>query len=251
MLAIFSDLSNVGAIGSMRSARPYYIELAMTYDAIFVHAGGSEQAYSDISVKHVNNMDGVRGAYGGEIFYREPSRQQHGIEHSLFTTGERILKYTPILGYEQEHQAPDFDYGLTFDPDLKLTGASPASSVEVSFGGLKTTSFTYNSNGCYTGAQFGSTYIDGNTGEAVQFKNLMVLYAQSRVLDDAGRRSVELTGTGKGLFFCNGEKVDITWTRGGSGELFRYYLEDGSPLTFGVGRSYIAIVPTGSNIVAG
>jgi hypothetical protein len=44
MMAIFSDISDAGALGSMRSIRPYFIELARSYDAIVVHAGGSEQA---------------------------------------------------------------------------------------------------------------------------------------------------------------------------------------------------------------
>ena len=97
MMAIFSDISDAGALGSMRSIRPYFIEIARCYDAIVVHAGGSEQAYSDIATKGIDNMDGVRGAYGSSIFYRDPSRMHAGYEHSLFTTGEKVLEYTPIL----------------------------------------------------------------------------------------------------------------------------------------------------------
>ena len=87
MMAIFSDINKAnGPIGSMRSSRPYYIETALSYDAIYVHAGGSEQAYSDIASKGVNNIDGVRGNYdASSAFYRDKNRQQYGYEHSLFT----------------------------------------------------------------------------------------------------------------------------------------------------------------------
>lgn len=247
--AIFSDLNGVGAIGSMRSSRPYYIELALSYDAIYLHAGGSEQAYSDISSKGVDNIDGVRGAYSGEIFYRDPTRMKYGSEHSLFTTSDKVLEYTSKLGYESQHDGT-FDYGLEFTetPDMG-SAAAAAATVNVSFEGIKDTSFTYSSaSGLYTGAEFGSDLIDGTTGAAVQFKNLLVLYADSEILDDYGRRSFDLDGTGTGHFICNGVTVPIKWSHSGTGSCFKYTLADGTPLQLGIGKSYIAIVPTGSTI---
>ena len=43
MLAVYQSLEDVGSIGSIRSARPYYIELALGHDALYVHAGGSPE----------------------------------------------------------------------------------------------------------------------------------------------------------------------------------------------------------------
>lgn len=247
--AIFSDLNGVGAIGSMRSSRPYYIELALSYDAIYVHAGGSEQAYSDISSKGVDNIDGVRGAYSGEIFYRDPTRMKYGSEHSLFTTSDKVVEYTSKLGYESKHDGA-FDYGLEFaeTPDMGSSSAA-AASVNVSFEGIKDTSFTYQSDtGLYAAAELGSDLIDGTTGETVKFKNLLVLYADTKILDDYGRRAVDLEGTGTGHFICNGVTVPIKWSHEGTGSCFKYTLADGTPLQLAVGKSYIAIVPTGSTI---
>lgn len=248
--AIFSHLDGVGAIGSMRSARPYYIEVALSYDALFVHAGGSEQAYSDIASKGVNDMDGVRGMdFTNGYFYRDPNRQQYGIEHSMFTTGEKVVAHTADCGYPATHDA-NYDYGLTFtDTDKMTAGGEAASTVKVSFSGLKTTNFTYQPDAAnYTAEQFGSTYVDGNTGEAVTFKNVVVLFAETQIIDDYGRRSVDLDGTGDGYFCSNGKYVPITWKHGGTGTKWSYYLEDGTPLDFSVGRSYIGIVSTDSTI---
>lgn len=247
--AIFSDINGVGAIGSMRSSRPYYIELALSYDAIYVHAGGSEQAYTDISAKGVDNIDGVRGAYSGTTFYRDPTRMKYGTEHSLFTTSDKVLACTESLGYDTKHSGT-FDYGLDFteSPDLGASAAS-AATVNVSFEGIKDTSFTYNSGtGYYTGKQYNTDLIDGTTSEAVQFKNLLVLYADGKVLDDYGRRAFDLDGTGTGHFIVNGKTVPIKWSHSGTGSCFKYTLEDGTPLELGVGKTYIAIVPTGSTI---
>ena len=247
--AIFSDINGVGNLGSMRSSRPYYIEVALSYDAIYVHAGGSDQAYSDISSKHVNNIDGVRGAYSGTTFYRDKSRMKYGTEHSLFTTSDKLLECAKTLGYDEKHSG-SFDYGLEFTdaPDMSSSAAA-AATVNVSFEGIKDTSFTYDSaTGLYTGAEYGGNLMDGTTNTAVKFKNLLVLYADTKILDDYGRRAVDLDGSGTGHFICNGQTIPIKWIHSGTGSSFKYTLEDGTPLKLGVGKTYIGIVPTGSTI---
>ncbi len=250
MMAIYSDISGIDVMGSIRSSRPYYIEIANSLDAIYVHAGGSEDAYAAISSKHINNIDGVRGAYSGTAFYRDPSRAAHGTEHSLFTSGERILKATSDSGYRTEHEGDTFDYGLNFSDKVEMKNGAPANSLTVSFSGIKTTSFSYNAFGTYSAKQFDSNYIDGNTGEDVQFKNILVLYAEHQMLDSYGRRGITLNATGTGHFICDGEMVDIIWSHAGDGETFHYSLADGTPLTLGVGKTYIAIVSPDSQITA-
>ena len=246
---IFTSLDGVEAIGSMRSARPYYISVAQAYDAIFVHAGGSEQAYSDISSKNINDIDGVRGAYASKCFYRDKSRQKYGIEHSMFTTGEKLLACTKELGYRTDHDGT-FDYGMSFSDSVDPgASASPAASVNVSFGGIKDTKFTYNATtGVYNGNEYNQTYIDGTTKSAVDFKNLLVLFADTKIVDDYGRRAVQLVGSGSGYFMVNGKSVPITWSRSSENDPFVYELQDGTPVTFGIGKTYIGVVQTGSTI---
>ena len=53
LLAIFQDYSKIEYLASVRSARPYYLELALGHDALFVHAGGSPEAYRDISGRRI------------------------------------------------------------------------------------------------------------------------------------------------------------------------------------------------------
>ena len=42
---------------------------------------------------------------------------------------------------------------------------------------------------------------------------------------------------------CGGRAVDITWTKEAPYGQLRYYGPDGAPLSFGVGRTYVMIVP--------
>ena len=247
MMAVFSSLEGVGSIGSMRSLRPYYLDIATTYDAIMVHAGGSEQAYSDVKTLGWNNIDGVRGP-GANAFARDPNRMSHGIEHSLFTTGEKIINTTADLNYRTEHNVADYDYNLHFVDNGTPSGAA-AQTIEVHFGNYKTTTFHYDAEAqLYYPAQYGSDYIDGNSGEKVGFTNVVVLYAATRMLDNYGRLAVTLTGSNEGLYACGGKSTHITWERASAADRFSYVKADGSPLSFGIGTTYICIVPTDSEV---
>lgn len=74
MMAIFSHLYDVESVGSIRSLRPYYLSVALSYDAIVIHAGGSEQAYSDVKTYNADHLDGVRDGNTSSMFYRDASR---------------------------------------------------------------------------------------------------------------------------------------------------------------------------------
>ena len=41
MIGVFQSLEGVETLGSIRSTRPYYLEVALGHDAILVHAGAS------------------------------------------------------------------------------------------------------------------------------------------------------------------------------------------------------------------
>ena len=62
-LAVYSDIENAGAIGSIRSLRYKFTVIAQGYDAIVVHAGGSDTVMGDLRASGMpnvdrNNMDG-------------------------------------------------------------------------------------------------------------------------------------------------------------------------------------------------
>ena len=244
MMFIVTDPTSVERFGTMRSLRPYFLEIGLSYDAVIVHAGGSDQAYSDVASKGADNLDGVRGANAGSYYYRDSSRIANGLEHSLFIDSDSLLEYAAEREISLESDTP-YDFGLSFSEDAAPDDGDAAESIELTFGSWKKTSFAYDeSSETYHMSQYGTEYADGDTGEVIEFKNLLVLEAPTRVLDGYGRLEVDLVGEGAGYFFCGGKYVPITWHRDDLGEQFYYTLEDGSELTLGIGRSYIGIVPT-------
>lgn len=244
MQAVYSDISGVKKIGPVRSIRPYFIDIALSYDSIIGHAGGSEDAYSRIYNEKLPSIDGVRGSFDFSVFYRDPNRLWQGYEHALFTTGDNLLQYAQEKNYTLRFDEP-YESGLHFVKDATPENGESAAAVDITFSLAKKTNLFYNEDsGLYSMVEHGMDYIDENTGDLVQFKNFIAIYAYIKVLDDYGRLSMNLTSGGRGYYACGGKFVPITWQRD-AGDSFRYYLEDGSDLQLSAGTTYIAVLPEG------
>lgn len=251
MLALYQDPIGVGPIGSVRSARLYFFQLALGHDAVFVHAGGSPNFYTARDNKGVATVDGVKGYYAGSgagVFWRDRTRiegQTYAYEHSLLTSGHRLATILTQNGLIKEHSA-GFDSGLTFSEggDPALAGGSSAKLVLVPFSNYKTGSFRYQEDtGLYTVEEFGMPYIDGNDGSQVAITNLLILQAESEVMDSEGRLDIDLS-SGKGWYACGGQMIPITWTKGKDDSPLRYFSSSGAELQLTPGKSYVCIIPT-------
>lgn len=251
MLAVYQDPSQLGLVGSVRSARQYYWEIAKGHDAVFIHAGGSPEFYNTKNSRGLFTVDGVNGYYSSKeagMFWRDRQRvagHEFGFEHSLLTSGQAI---TDMLSQrELEEHSEGYRYEMTFTDDGIPAGGS-AATVTVPFSSYKTGVFRYYpSSGLYMVEEYGGPYIDGNDGSQIGVTNLLVLQTTYVIQDDAGRVKVDLK-SGSGWFACGGKIVPIKWEKGGAESQLRYFNEDGSPLALGRGKSYVCVIPASQSI---
>lgn len=249
MMAVFNDVDGI-TVGSLRSARPYYISMAQAYDAIYIHAGGSEQAYSDIKSLGIDNMDGVRGSRAGEAssYYRDQTRLSQGknVEHTLFADGSKLAAFAKN-NYDMKHvDGYDTTYGLKFSPDAVSQCTSSATDFTVPYGYYKT-NFQYSADKkCYNAFISGNEYIDGGNNSSIDLANVIVLNIPTKTIDSYGRQAMELTGSGSGYFFTEGKYVEINWSRADRADNFHYTLKDGTPLNLSIGKTWISIAPLDS-----
>lgn len=250
MMAIYQDVSAVGKIGSVRSARPYFVDIASGYDAIYIHAGGSNDAYSEIEATGIIHFDGVNGKKQ-DIFYRDPDRLKVlGYVHSLVTTGELILKYLPTYGISLVHK-DGFKSNMTFSDSAAPSGGLIAQNITVDFSPSKKTAFAYSAeDGLYRISQYGKDYIDGNDGTEVGVANLLVLKTTVADIsgDTAGRIDIATTGSGTGYYFCGGKYTAIKWTRAKPSDQFAFTLPDGTSLVLEKGKSYICVISASNHV---
>lgn len=255
MLAVYQDPSVLDLVGSVRSARLYYLELALGHDAVYIHAGGSGEFYTAASNWGLTTVDGVNGYYSSAsagLFWRDRNRiegHNYAYEHSLLTSGEAICDILTQRGLLGAHK-DGYTYEMSFAGDGTPEGGQSAATVTVPFSNYKTGVFRYDADtGLYQVEEYDEPYIDGNTGDQVAVTNLLILQTTCTVMDNEGRLDVDLSA-GNGWFACGGQIVPITWEKGGRNDQLRYYSQDGQPLTLGVGKSYVCIIPTSRAIVA-
>lgn len=250
LVSVFQNPSTVGILGSVRSTRSYYLDLAQGHDALLLHAGASPQAYSDIQKRGVTALDAIRGGYEGSLYYRDAGRKvSNGFEHSLMTSGERIEKTIQKAKFRTEH-SEGYTYPMLFDRDLQLTGDA-AGKVTVRFSPYKTGVFEYSEeSGNYLVSQYGKAHRDAGEDCQLAFKNLLVLYTDISMIpgDTAGRMKVDLIGEGQGIFFCGGQAVEIRWAKDAYTAPFVYTNLDGTNRSFHPGNTYICIVSTGATV---
>ena len=244
--AYFTDVSDAGPVGPIRSLRAYYLDIMRGYDAICVSAGGSAEADQMVRDLDYDRLNAISG-FGSKYCYRW-KRGNEAYEHRLFVEGQDILNGAADAGMRLQ-DADDQTYGLTFTAD-PFTAGEPNAEIEVQFlTDGKTTTLTYQPDkGYYTASQQGDLLVDGNTMEEIPFRNVLVLRAQTSTLDSEGHRRVVTTGEGEGYYARDGHWIPITWKRDSETSTFEYYDGSGSPVTFGVGKSYIAVIPTGSPV---
>ena len=259
-MGVFSDIASVESLGSIRSARKYFVSLAMSYDAIYVHYGKSDLPGTDVGAQQYmdetgwNHMDGT--SHGYPYFYENEDRKYDGYsaEHRHFLVGSRAVDYAKKNGFALTRSEP-LDYGLQFAEDRIIVGDNAEKlTVWFNYGGTpsshnKSTTLIYDSaSGKYLSHQYGKENVDGNTGETLAFTNVLVLRTPTRRYQDTELLYVDVVGSGTGYYACNGQIIPIQWSRSSAYDPFVYTMENGTELTLSVGKTYVAVVPTKATV---
>ena len=254
LMGIYEDFDGMEILGGVRSSREYFAEMALSLDAIYIHAGGSPGAYSFFQKYKVDRIDGVNGS--GETFHRDAYRKStFGTVHALVVETTELAGYAEKYKLRTEHKE-GYTAPFTFDDETERTGER-AVTVTAHFGSsksAKTTGFTYDpESGQYLVSQFGGCMGDTAVKDTVKVRNVIALNAKIYILndDDKGRREAELTGTGTGKYMVDGVARDIQWSRDSRTGFFTLTYPDGSPVALGTGKTYFMLLPMNGTVELG
>jgi len=247
LLMVVQDYSSLDVVGSVRSSRKYFIDTAQNHDAIYVHAGGSEEAYSELSKRHIDHIDGVRGGLSNVCFYRDAWRRANmGYEHSLMTTGELIDEGVARGGFRTELKS---DYRYPFE--VVATGytvdleGEDGKYVKITYRAADYPEYEYNEEtGEYLRYQFQhEKHIDNSTGEQLSFKNVIVLVMRhTNTGDDKSHINIQTTGSGNGYYFTNGKYIPINWSCVSDDEPMLLTDSDGNRLLLNIGKTAVNVI---------
>lgn len=195
------------AIGPIRSARDYYIELAKGYQSIYVAHGYSPDAYDLIQKNYIDSMNGMQ--YDGTLFYRSKDRKA---PHNSYTTFENIIEGSKQKKYDTTTNPPSLSF-LTEEETQHLEGNS-INKISVQFysGSPYNSEYVYDSNlQKYTRYSNNVQTADDKTKEALVVDNLFIVETKHEIIDSEGRRRIDLTSGGKAYLFQKGILQEIEW----------------------------------------
>jgi len=246
LLGIYAEYQQLDVVGSVRSSRPYYLDFAQMFDAIYCHAGGSEDAYAQIAARKINNIDGVRKD-PTRAFYRDPERlQTMDLEHTMMTTGANITNAIAHFGYRtalREDRVLPFSFP---EEGTSVTvGTESATHIYLPISGYQTVDYVYDpENLQYLRYQYnGRPHIDAADGSQLAFKNVIVLFCRTYAYDDYGRLKVDTVGTGNGILISEGKSAPITWTREHQDGNLTLLDEAQNPIVINRGKTAINVCP--------
>jgi len=247
MLALYKD-QETAKIGSIRSARHYFLDYAQENDAIFVHWGGSPQAYNKLGA--LDSIDGI--ALEGSVFFRDTSLDR-AYEHTGFTSMANVKEYAEKQGYTRD---TDKDLLLNYSAEeinmSELEGASAATEVDIEYSDYHSSSYEYDEeNKVYKRSMSGKDHVDLVTGEQYTVKNVIIYKVGNYTLNDGenkGRQELENIGDGTGYLVTGGYVVPITWEKTSHSGQTIYKYENGEEIVVNDGNTFIQICPTNAEI---
>lgn len=251
-LALFQDPRDLEALGSVRSARPYFIDIAQGFGPIYMHFGGSVPAYEAIAArKDLIDMDGIRGGYEGSLYVRDPSRRKSiGLEHSVITNGQRIEEALAAL--DKDLKNPNPQPAFSFAQEHSARQGAAANKVTLTFSAKHKPWFTYDAqSGKYLRFQYGDPQMDAWYQQQISVTNLFVLRMPLKDVAGSDLALVEVNAIGKGSgYYCTGGQwVPITWSKAAYNKPLEYFAEDGSVLQVAPGNSFVSVVTDTADVV--
>lgn len=244
-MALFMD-QNTERIGSIRSARHYFIDYALENDAIYVHHGQSPQAQRDFSALGVDRtvVDNTKTGWRDKTL-------KVSSEHTLFTS---IEKLNNGIGSKRTTRNGNLLLNYSVDEiDLsKMENSTKADNISIKYSSGMTSSYTYDStNKYYLRSVNGKAHTDYVTKEQYHFKNIITYQVKNFTLNDGenkGRQDIENVGSGTGYYITDGYSVPIKWSKSSRKSQTKYYFENGEELKVNDGNTFIQIQPLGETL---
>lgn len=245
LMGIFDSMEG-DRIGSVRSARHYYVDFAKEFDAFFIHFGQTHYAISEIQKLSVDTLSGLSWE-GPTVFYRDNNLRA---PHNAFASAKGIAKAIADKKYRTK-LAKGIDSHFKFaeegEADNKLDGAVKADYVSVPFSNYMSPYFTYDKKkALYTRYAFGTKHIDKDTGKALTFKNIFIQLVNEYNKDKNGYQTMDLIGmSGTGYYVTNGRSLKVYWDKPSATAKTKFYYdkEHKNEVIVNVGKTYYAVFP--------
>lgn len=224
-------------VGPIRSARPYFIDLARGLDAVLVHAGGSPEALDYMKRHDFPHLNEFNHA---DSFWRSRERQA---PHNLYSSTSNLHSLAREVGLNSEFQVRGFSFAgdaasIAGDKGLR------SSKITIDFPKGYDVAYSYDSGEqVYSRYTDGKAHLDELTNSQLSPRNIIVKFVKTRIIDAQGRLKIDISGHGRALIFSQGYVIEALWQDSAGDEVFSYKTVEGKSVKLTPGQVWVEIVP--------
>ncbi|MEI7759006.1 MAG: DUF3048 domain-containing protein, partial [bacterium] len=243
-MGVFQD-TQPSYIGPVRSARPYYIQWALGFNAAYAHVGGSPDALADLNAWNVRNIDQFANS---AAFQRISSRYA---PHNVYTSIAQLNTVENTKGWTSSNFK-----GFIRKAD---TPAKTPTASNLSFtlsGPIYNPSFTYNpSTNNYTRSENGAVHnVISQSGVLTPITPKVVVALITPLgqgaLDSSGAyySDYNVLGAGQAMIFQDGTEITANWNKQNSTDQITFTDNSGNPIKLNAGQTWLTAVATSANV---
>ncbi|MEA2097678.1 MAG: DUF3048 domain-containing protein [Patescibacteria group bacterium] len=226
-------------VGSIRSARHDFIPLAMGFDAIYAHWGGSHYALDKLNNKI---MDNVNALYlDGSVFYRKPGLPK---PHDGFTTIKRLKEYSERIDYRMESEFEGYKFYEEENP-IDKNG-----ELNIGYPLVYEVKYIYDfEKNLYFRIKGDKIDRDKLTSEQISAKNVVIIFAASRQIEGQ-YNDMDIEGEGDAIVYQNGREIKGKWKKDKTNMKSKlyFYNKANEEIKFVPGTIWIQVVQTNQKV---
>ena len=239
--ALYQD-TTADYIGPVRSARYYYIEWLLGFDAAYAHVGGSPEALQDIASWHVKDLNQF---YNAGAYERITSRFA---PHNVYTSTAQLNALEQAKGFTTS----------TYTGFPRNTASTPSphptvTSINMTFSGADyNTHYDYDAKAHnYKRSEGGEPHYSlQKNGSKVRIapRVLVALVMQHGTEPDGYHSTYNTIGHGKMYVFQGGTVATGIWHKSSRTSQFTFTKADGSPLNLDPGQTWVSVLGNSSDV---
>ncbi|MFG6115489.1 DUF3048 domain-containing protein [Halobacillus sp. MO56] len=236
-LAVFH--SNIpDKIGPVRSARPYYFNLAKVHDAIYTYHGAAKFIDDQIRNDGHDYLNGATYDNDGKLFQRDNTRKA---PHNSYMLTDGISPVIERKGYAASRQIEPYFY--TDEESAETKNGKDASDLKIVYSKRfdVTVAYAYDEDkGRYLRYNDGKQTLEREGKTPIELDNVLIIETSHRVIDSAGRRDIDLNSGGKGYLLQKGKLHEVTW-KNEAGRIIPY--QGDKKIGLVPGQTWINVIP--------
>ena len=218
--------------------------MAKGLDAFYIAHGYSPDAKSMLDNRVVDHINGMH--YDGTYFKRSSERKA---PHNSYISGENVVAGAEKVGasllYDKKVAYPFYEA----QDSVKIGVQANQVTIKYSNQGSFNSQYIYDEQvNSYTRYSANVETIDYVTGESVALSNVLFFEMPHSIIDNVGRRDIDITKGGNAYVFQDGMMREIQWENAEG--LLVAVEEDGTDVQLVPGKTWIHFVPTSPGLAA-